>query len=416
MESVSILPIITEGNKIIIPFECTSQIKRFFPLSKFEISYSESIEEVPASIAVIPLICNLLPVIWLTDSILKVDALDKKFYESIEAFKSGYIAMYPQMCFKGKMEVNRLEENHAKSSNTRKATFFSGGVDAFATLIAHLDEHPTLLTVRGADIKLDDQVGWNNVTKHVEETCQKLNCNHIYITSNFRSFLDEGALSRFVEKSGDGWWHGFQHGIGLLGLAAPIAWMKNFETIYIASSYTAADHFTCASHPSIDNNVKYCGCKISHDQYECTRQNKITHICEFENKTGKYVSLRVCWESRGGKNCCTCEKCLRTIYGILAEGEDPAKMGFPEVTRRYQELKRILTKQYIFNDRLLPFWIDIQKRFIENKARLQYGPDINWIYDYDFKKANRTIRKRVIIIYRSFRAFLSRVKNYLKKK
>ena len=139
MESISIFPIITEGNKIIIPFECTSQLKSFFPLSQFEISYSESIENVPTSIAVIPLICNLLPIIWLTDSILKVDALDKDFYESIEAFKSGYISMYPQMCFKGKMEINRLEENHTKSPHKQAATFFSGGVDAFATLIAHLD-------------------------------------------------------------------------------------------------------------------------------------------------------------------------------------------------------------------------------------------------------------------------------------
>lgn len=413
MESISIFPIITEGNKIIIPFECTSQLKSFFPLSQFEISYSESIENVPTSIAVIPLICNLLPIIWLTDSILKVDALDKDFYESIEAFKSGYISMYPQMCFKGKMEINRLEENHTKSPHKQAATFFSGGVDAFATLIAHLDEHPTLLTVRGADIKLNDQVGWNNVTKHVEETCQELNCNHIYITSNFRSFLDEGALSRFVEKSGDGWWHGFQHGIGLLGLAAPIAWVQNFKTIYIASSYTVNDHVTCASHPSIDNNIRYFDCKIRHDQYEYTRQNKITHICDFVRSTGKSISLRVCWESRGGKNCCTCEKCLRTIYGILAEGVNPVKMGFSQIAGHYDALKKRIQNQIIFNFISTPFWIDIQKRFIENKARLQYGPDINWIYDYDFKKANWTVRKQSIILYGSLRSFLGRIKKHI---
>ncbi|HJA85924.1 MAG TPA: hypothetical protein H9950_07010 [Candidatus Bacteroides avicola] len=410
MEHISIFSPEINGNRIIIRFECSPLLKRYFPLSTFEISYSESIEKVPASIAVIPLICNLLPIVWLTDSTLKVDALDEDFYESINNFKQGYIDMYPQMVFHGKIEVKSIEKNEFATIDNKAAAFFSGGVDAFATLIAHIDERPTLLTVRGSDITLDDEEGWNNVTKHVEETCFELGCNHIYISSNFRMFLDEGLLSQFVAKSGDGWWHGFQHGIGLLGLAAPISFIEGFTTIYIASSYTATDHVTCASHPSIDNNVRYGGSHIKHDQYEFTRQAKLTHICEFVRKSQKRISLRVCWMSRGGGNCCTCEKCLRTIYGILAEGEDPIRMGFPQIAGKYEAIKKQIQHQIIFNFISIPFWIDIQKRFIENKDKLNYGSDINWIYEYDFHKANHTLRKQAVILYAALRRQLSHIK------
>lgn len=92
--------------------------------------------------------------------------------------------------------------------------------------------------------------------------------------TNFRSFINERKLNCLVKNSGDGWWHGFQHGIGLLGHGAPIAYLKGLKCIYIASSYTPKDNVTCASHPSIDNCVEFCNCHIIHDQYEYSRQEK----------------------------------------------------------------------------------------------------------------------------------------------
>lgn len=49
------------------------------------------------------------------------------------------------------------------------ATFFSGGVDAFSTLISHIDETPELFTLWGNDILYDNQSGWKNVEKHIEK-------------------------------------------------------------------------------------------------------------------------------------------------------------------------------------------------------------------------------------------------------
>lgn len=411
MDYISILSPIIEENEIKVTFKCSSNLKQYFKSLHLDVQYDISIKDVPLSIVVIPLVCNLLPIVWLTDSILKVESLDKNFYDSIKEFKKGYANMYPQMNFKGKIEVNKIEDNQSCLTKEKVAALFSGGVDAFATLIAHLKEKPIMLTVRGADIAQDDEEGWHNVTHHVEETSKELGCDFIYISSNFHTILNEYSLNQLIAKSGENWWHGFQHGIGLLGLAAPIAYKQGLKTIYIASSYTQNDHVTCASHPDIDNHVRFCGAHIVHDQYEYTRQDKLKHICQFLNESHKHITLRVCWISRGGKNCCICEKCLRTIYGILAEGMDPKDLGFPSL--EYKKLKWILQKKTIFNFTTLPFWLDIQKRFIENKAKLNYSPEINWIYTYDFRKGNETFWKQLILKKQAIKRILGKMKRKL---
>ncbi|MGI6219955.1 MAG: hypothetical protein ACOYJE_08910 [Bacteroidaceae bacterium] len=409
MGYISILkPNVQEGH-LTIPFECSDELKKYFTSFHFSVEYSETVAGVPDSILVIPLVCNLLPLVWLTNCSLNIETLDKDFYDGIEKIKAGYVKMYPMLEFKGYLQVKRLASTPSPSGARRNAAFFSGGVDAFATLIAHAQEHPVLLTVRGADIALDDEEGWGNVSKHVEVTRKTFGCDAISIISNFRLFLDYRAFQNLIFKSGENWWHGFQHGIGLLGLAAPLACAKVFSTIYIASSHTEKDQVTCASHPSIDNHVSYCGCRVKHDQYEFTRQEKITHICEYVDKTGQKLFLRVCWISRGGKNCGVCEKCLRTIYGILAEGHDPENFGFPGIASRYNELGKILQEKVIISPTALPLWKDIQERFLENREKVKYGAGQDWIFTYDFDKVNATFGKRLRIFYMKKKAALGRV-------
>ena len=65
-----------------------------------------------------------------------------------------------------------------------------------------------------------------------------------------------------------------------------------------------------------------------HDGYENNRQMKIHSICQFHKRTGMPVEVRVCYETDQGNNCCHCEKCTRTMLGIMAEGEDPRNYGF----------------------------------------------------------------------------------------
>lgn len=368
-------------------YDVSDTIKQYFHhANQFFIEYSQDVSEVPKSIANIPFICNVLPIAWVTNSEIVISELDKDFYDNIEKIKQGYINMYPKLKFSGKLTVKKIVDNSYEPSD-KSATFFSGGVDSFSTLISHIDEQPTLITVWGSDVFFDDQVGWNNVNKHALEVGQEFNCKNLFIKSSFRYFLDEGALSNLVyPKANDGWWHGFQHGIGLIGHAAPVAWLNKWKNIYFASTFTENEKgkVTCASDPTIDNNLFIASCQTIHDGYQFTRQDKLKNICDYKKQTNKNIQLRVCWESKGGGNCCHCEKCYRTIYGLLAEKANPNEFGFEYEENLIDRSKNEIKYKFKLENDKKVMWQDIQRKFNENPSLVKSIKGIKWIYDWRF--------------------------------
>ena len=78
--------------------EGTEDFKKIFWMGElFSVQYNEDIENVPQSILVIPLICNILPIIWVNNATIYLDEIDKKFYKSIPNIKKGYIEMLPNI-------------------------------------------------------------------------------------------------------------------------------------------------------------------------------------------------------------------------------------------------------------------------------------------------------------------------------
>ena len=91
---IKIIDIQKKENKIIYDYDVDGDVGNYLIREKkFYIEYDENIEKVPDSILVIPFLCNILPIVWITNSTLIVDKIDKNFYESIDKFKKGYIDM-----------------------------------------------------------------------------------------------------------------------------------------------------------------------------------------------------------------------------------------------------------------------------------------------------------------------------------
>ena len=88
--------------------EWKAAFNELLPLS---IEYSCDITNVPESIAIIPLLTNILPISWIYDAEIIVPVCDEDFYDSISDFKRGYKAMYPMIHFGGKMTIKALENN-----------------------------------------------------------------------------------------------------------------------------------------------------------------------------------------------------------------------------------------------------------------------------------------------------------------
>ena len=379
-----------EKNKNIIKYSfCISDgYKDFFTGKPFVIEYPENIESVPDSILAIPFVANVIPIIWITNGTLRIKELDEDFYNCLPDLKKGYETMFPETTFGGKLIVDNTILT--KCNTCGSSMLFSGGLDAINTLVNHLDEQPHLLTIWGADIRYENTDGWGIVRQGVEDSANKFNLHVSTIHSSFREFDNENYMHhRYYEQLKDSWWHGIKHGIALLSHAAPYAYLHGLNKVYIASSYCPADGIVrCASSPLTDNFVRFNGAKVIHDGFEYSRQDKIHNVVNYVKETGNTVTIRVCWETQTGSNCCKCEKCYRTMAGLLAEGVNPLEYGFENATETLPFMRACVIGQPSYYAALQAYWGHIRNRVIENKSQLvntPYWQYLKWMEKCDFE-------------------------------
>ncbi|MGL5903301.1 MAG: hypothetical protein ACRCZO_11515 [Cetobacterium sp.] len=403
---IKLLNILKRDNRIEYILDIEGRVKTFFTSTNLKIEYNEDMSNVPNGIFNIPLITNILPVIWLTDSELYIEELDKSFYESIIEIKKGYIDMYPETEFKGSIIVKNIVDYKYKVEKNKVCTFFSGGVDSLATLINNLNKKPDLVTIWGSDIKVENDKGWANVENEIKKIGKDFNLKNLIIKSTFRSFINERELDEtFSKQLKDGWWHGIQHGIGLIGHAIPYAYKYNLEKILIPGTHTSeVGKIRCASYPTIDEKVKYGSGIVIHDGFENNRQKKIEIIGKYIKELKNKVLIRVCWQGTTGKNCSECEKCRRTIMGLIAEGINPSNHGFLVTEKTIINIKNMWYKDLSLPISTIYLWKDIQNKFKENSKYSEIDDELKWILKINFKKQSDNNKKKI------------KMKKYLKNK
>ncbi len=366
--------------------EGTEDFKKIFWMGElFSVQYNEDIENVPQSILVIPLICNILPIIWVNNATIYLDEIDKKFYKSIPNIKKGYIEMLPNIEFKGKLKAKKKVKNNIKEQNAdieKTATFFSGGVDSYSTLIRKMNEKPDLITIWGADIDFENTEGWEHVKSYIQEIGKKYDLKNVLIKTAIRRFVDNSELERqYHEILNDNWWHAMQHGIGLIGNVAPYAYKHKLKTIYIPSTYTKYDKgIVCASIPQIDDEVKFGCTSVLCEGIDFNRQEKVNQISDYIKKNNDNIKLRVCYKSKDGENCCNCEKCYRTIMAFISQKINPNDIGFKVDKDKMQQIKEEMTNKDMMETKGAKIlWRDIQKEFKKEEKYWKTNEDINWI-------------------------------------
>ena len=118
LNKIVIEEISVQNNTINYKYNVSGEWKKYFNLEyEFFIQYSIDISSIPQSIAVIPLLANLLPVAWVCNAEIVLPICDKAFYESIDAIKEGYSNMFPTIEFKGNIKIKEIEENHPGNEN-----------------------------------------------------------------------------------------------------------------------------------------------------------------------------------------------------------------------------------------------------------------------------------------------------------
>lgn len=356
--------------------------------------YNFSVENIPYSVAVIPFLSNFLPMAWLSDAEIEIDELDKAYYESIPDFKKGFENMHPKFTCGGSVKVNNIVENHSVVSAEKSGAFFSGGVDATNTLISHIDEKPVMITLWGADMHVDNEEGWKTIYNHVSNASRVFGLELQTVKTSCKKVLNIDALNQMINKKefGVNWYEHFYYGIAFFGQIAPVAYKLGLKTVYLASTNSPDDigKYTCGSDPTIDDFIRFVDCSAVHDSFCITRQEKVHRICEFRKKTNIASPLRVCWKSYDAVNCCVCEKCCRTMLGIVAEDENPVEYGFPYYNEKVRaQMLNNLRKKYKIQYHVI-YYKPIQAAIRKKYSYKECPDDLKWLYKLKFKDPNPT--------------------------
>lgn len=387
VSKIVVKKVIKKDSYIEVDYDVSDNLKDFFDMdNKFKVNYYQNIEEVPNSVAVIPFVSNVLPIVWLTNSKLYLDELDYNYSKSINNTRKGFNNMYNTDIFKGKVIVGKEIKNKVPKGKANTSVFCSGGVDSTLSLVECLKNKskPLLITIWGTDVWDYNEEGWDSLHEYSSTLGKKLNLKNLYIKTNFRKFIHEHVLTEKLLRGriDDSWWRGIQHGIGLIGHVAPLAYIYNIVQHYIPATLNEKNlGATCGSFPTIDESVKFLGCNVKHSGYEYTRLEKVIEIAKyFKNKE---VDLRVCYMDKGNKlNCCHCEKCFLTIMELISIGENPKDWGFDITDEQISRIPAYLRKKASNSPINIEIWDEIIKKSYKNKNIIKLNKNYKWILKY----------------------------------
>ncbi len=309
-----------KGRKISYNYVIDKQISKYFNKANlYYVLYDQDVSSTPQSIAVIPLLANIMPLSWFIGFDVYIDEIDETFNESLKILKKQFIKFYPDKDIKGELIINKIVNNKLTKNNS--SLLFSGGVDS---LLRNIDKNPYLISVHGADVTIDDNVRWNEFKRFNNEEEILKTLKLFYIESNLREFYTY-KVELLVEI---GWWGTVQHGMALVGILAPLSYKYNITDINIASSATAEVNYNWGSSPLIDENMKWANSLVTHEGYHLRRTDKVDNIIDFVTNSGYNIKLRVCYaDERSGYNCNVCHKCQRTALSIILHGANPRDYG-----------------------------------------------------------------------------------------
>ncbi|MEG1410484.1 MAG: hypothetical protein RR942_13470 [Romboutsia sp.] len=398
MESIKLDNIIVNENRVDYIFSTSKGLEKYFnkPNNLF-INYDVDISEIPKSILAIPFISIVLPIIWSTNSILWIEEVDRTYYDSIHNIKRAYQEMYPHFPLRGTVVPAKTIYN-AYTVEREVIQLFTGGIDSSCTFIRNKDKNPILVNIYGwFDDKVKDNKVFDGDKKDIRlfSENQGNQCN--FVGSNFCTFIKNNIFNKdFQKKIGETLWFGFQHSMAFISITIPLAYMYKCRNIFIASSNTLGYRKCNASDPTTDIEFKFATVGgVVHDGFELTRQDKSSVISRYQEESKEDYFLRVC--SFNDENCCECEKCFRTILGLVAEGSDIERFGFNISTDLKSHFKRVMEQKIhlmgleMEND---IYWDEIKNRMMEEKYRLEYKEFVEWFMNYDFiEERKRGVRK-----------------------
>lgn len=213
------------------------------------------------------------------------------------------------------------------------ASFFSGGVDSWYSLLKHSTEISALVTVKGFDIPFHDETVFNNLAAANHRIATAAGKEFIAVETNLRDCLDPTCAPLGKGFAGDFW--GYQlHGAFLA--AVGLCLQRQFRRVIIPSSWPYHRLQPWGTHPLLDPLWSTGLTEFIHDGCEWDRLDKLRAVSQSPTAL---QNLRVCPTYTPGRyNCSECEKCLRTMLTLDILGT----LGQASTFDRPLDLKKLM--------------------------------------------------------------------------
>jgi hypothetical protein len=398
----------TTDDTVRYEFDYPKRVNRFFSGEDFVVEYDVSIEEVPEGILTIPWLANVCPIAWATGTDVAVPTLDSHFAESIPRVGAAFEDVYPDLVNPSTIRVREEDETRVGPSEFEDtAMLFSGGVDSVATYDRHCEAAPTLISIHGHDVSLNDEEGWAEKRSLIERFAAPRGLETHYVRANVVSFQEPFMLyAHFGSELHSDWINAVHLGLGLSGLCAPLAFVEGFGRVYISDSSSRLHHAASveevANHPAVVIELAWSGTTVRNDGYPLTRQEKVDLIAAEVGE--EPLTLHVCLESATG-NCSRCEKCLRTASALLLSGLDPNGYGFDlEADILEYARQQFEAGAWTLDERRLVHWKDLQRAARERRPDREFDDPavaafVDWLADTDverFRERNPQLRRQLL--------------------
>lgn len=381
-------------------------IQKKYLTEDFFVEYEQDIdlEAMPYEIATMPVIMNVIGLIWVSGKTFYIDSMEEELYQSLKTIKKLIQVINPNTKWRGKLKprkrVSLAKQFAQMHEESRKAILYSGGLDSTSSFLDHI--HEKLLTITGwgaFDLPLDQQHIWDDRKEKTVRFTQKYGQASTFLKSNYYDFLNLTVVNN-LSSDIDGWRYAAVEGIGWAGLAAPIMASKGCSTLLIPSSTSWEFPYSYVGNPFIDNSIRFAGFTLHHDQFHLTRFGKneaITRTCKENNLDKPFIKVCQWTQEQDDNNCCDCRKCLTTIMGFLALNENPEDYGFPISAKKAvsHTLTLLKDKERRGHFDVCNFYV-IQKYLRERQRNgVAVAEELLPFMEYDLMKVKTSDRKHI---------------------
>jgi hypothetical protein len=279
-----------------------------------------------------PWLACLLPLVAHTGERLRLPLpVDRALLANAERLMRIWQAWYPDVTV-APVEAEPAEQA-ADGRAVRAASFFSGGVDSFFTVLRCRDVAPPaertpvddLITVWGFDVPLERPDAFTRLRHRHEAVARELGKQFIDVATNLRSTRWSAAQ-----------WSYLAHGAALAGVALSLE--RRFHTVYLAGSGSYRDVRPWGSHPITDPLFSTRRTSIVFDAGAYLRTDKIEHVA---TSATALRALHVCFETASDENCGVCGKCQRTMLALELFGALERCTTFPSTRIDLRRLARM---------------------------------------------------------------------------